>query len=692
VEARLDVTFLNAAFLFAALAALLPLVIHLISRRRVETVEWSSLRFLKELERRRIRRVRIRQILLLVIRSLIILFVAVALARPTLQGPLAGSVGRARTSVAIVLDESASMARSAGAGAAFDEALERVGEIIELLDEGDEAFLVTARSPATSLIPDGTVSPDVVRRALAERTVTDAATDYTGAVEVALEHLAAARNLNREIFIIGDMQSAGWGPAVDIQRPATDERSWPPRVYVLPVEAPGSNAGVVSASVERLYGGTPGRHAVVAEVANFGTRAIETPVRLFMDGVQVGQTGIRAEAGGVATARFAVTLDESVWHGGLVAIKQDAFTRDDERSIVIPPARTVEVLIARPEDSTEDAVYVARALDPTGSSERFRPVVVDPGDIARQEQGRFPVVVLADVGRLDDAAERWLRRHVEAGGGLFVVLGNRTDVRAWSGGALEELSRVALTGPVDRRGGVRLAPSGRGHPLLEGLTTGDRLIEDVPVRRALAARTSVETVLELPGIGPALTFAGAGDGAVAVLLFGLERAASDLSRSGLVVPLLHRVVGRLSGPASGAAVGTTGRPLDVPLAAQPTGGLVVETPNGRTVSTVARTGIRAIVTIEDTDTAGIYRVTDGSGMVAMAALTIDPAESALAAASVGAVAERLPGVDVRWIGSGEAVADAVLVARRGREIWRVFLYAALALLAVEMLLARQRGA
>ena len=92
----MGLTFLNGAFLIAAFAALLPIVIHLISRRRVETIDFSSLRFLKELERKRIRRVRLRQILLLIIRSLILLAAALALARPTLRGPLArGGSGRA---------------------------------------------------------------------------------------------------------------------------------------------------------------------------------------------------------------------------------------------------------------------------------------------------------------------------------------------------------------------------------------------------------------------------------------------------------------------------------------------------------------------------------------------------------------------------------------------------------------------
>ncbi len=682
-------TFLNAAFLFAALAALLPLIIHLISRRRVETVDWSSLRFLKELERKRIRRVRIRQILLLVIRSLIILLVALALARPTVRGPLAAGAARARTSVAILLDESASMTREAGDMTLFGAAMARAREIAALLNEGDEAFLVSAADPPETVIPEGTVSPDVLLEALSGRAPTDAATDYTGAVEKALSHLADARNLNRELYVVGDLAASGWSGSPSLPE-ATGAGDRPPGVYVLPLRGPVSNVGVVSVTRERIYGGTAGRYSVAAQVANTGTRPVDIPVRLFVDGVQVGQTGVAVDPGRSATARFAVALDETEWHAGRVALSDDAFPGDDERHFVVPPSRSVEVLIAGPGGALEDATYLRHALDPTGGSERFRPVVVEMEDVARQEQGRFPVVALADAGPLGPDAERWLRQHVGAGGGLLVVLGSRTDLRTWEGSVLSELTGVGLIGPVERRGGLRLAPAGRGHPLLEGLVTGERLIEDVLVRRALQAEAGGEVVLELPGVGPALVFSDRSGGSVATLLFGLERSSGDLARSGLVVPLLHRVAARLTGQAPGVGDGTAGRALDLELAVAPAGRVDVVSPDGSATAAPVSGGTAPAVKIEETREAGVYRVVSGGTTIAMAAVNIDPDESSLEPASPEDVEGRLTGLPVRFIGESEVVAEAVLTSRRGRELWRVFLYAALALLAAEMFLARPR--
>ncbi|MCJ7578736.1 MAG: BatA domain-containing protein, partial [candidate division Zixibacteria bacterium] len=71
--------FLNPIFIFAAgVAVLFPLLIHLFNRQKVKKVYFSSLLFLRSLEKTRMRRVKIKEYLLLLIRSLIILLVVAA--------------------------------------------------------------------------------------------------------------------------------------------------------------------------------------------------------------------------------------------------------------------------------------------------------------------------------------------------------------------------------------------------------------------------------------------------------------------------------------------------------------------------------------------------------------------------------------------------------------------------------------
>ena len=88
--------FLNPFVLFGMLAAGIPLVLHLLNLRKLRTVEFSTLRFLEELQQTRVRNLKLQQILLLILRTLIIVFAVLAFARPTIPGnlPLLGAQQR----------------------------------------------------------------------------------------------------------------------------------------------------------------------------------------------------------------------------------------------------------------------------------------------------------------------------------------------------------------------------------------------------------------------------------------------------------------------------------------------------------------------------------------------------------------------------------------------------------------------
>ena len=715
----MNFTFLNGALLFASFAALLPLLIHLISRRRVATVDFSSLRFLKELERKRIRRVRLRQILLLIVRSLIILAAALALARPTLKGPLAGGGGaHARTSVAIVIDDSASMRRAADGGDLLADALAAASEIAGLLDGGDQAFLVSAGDPARAVLGEGTFSPDALREAMNAMETRDAATDYSGAVELALDLLDGSRNLNRELYVLGDMQRTGWARRVSVRSPATTEvgeseaasqgGNDAPRTYLLPFDGPIANLGLSSAVVARKHGGTAGLYSVSARVSSYGRRSGEILMKLFVDGEQAGQAGIDVERGGSAIARFAAAVDESEWHEGWVELPPDALDADNRFYFVIPAARLTEVLVVRPDlaQGLDDADYVERALDPTTESSRFSVSVVPLDALSRQDDDRFPVVILADVGALDDGAEQWLLRHVDDGGGVFIVLGNRTDIRFWNKGILSELTGIQIRVPMERPKGVRLAPALQGHPLLEGLVFGERLIDDIAVWRAFdVSTTEVEEILELPGIGPALVLSRTAEGSetprsgvdlalprgeVATLMTGIDSSWSDLPRSGFIVPLVHRLVERLSRTSTRPGSAAVGEDLVVGLGGSSVGRVEVDLPSGRTMTTELRSTGAPSAVVERAVEPGIYRFHADGRTVALAAVNVDPRESDLVPADRSDVEEFLSPLPLTFIEPGAHLDEEVLQARYGRELWRAFLYVALALLALEMYLARPR--
>ena len=74
--------FASRAFLAAMVAAAGPLIIHLLNRQRYRTIDWAAMEFLLRAVRRRRRRVQLRDLLLLLLRTLAIVFFVLAMARP----------------------------------------------------------------------------------------------------------------------------------------------------------------------------------------------------------------------------------------------------------------------------------------------------------------------------------------------------------------------------------------------------------------------------------------------------------------------------------------------------------------------------------------------------------------------------------------------------------------------------------
>src|SRR3954451_14568710 len=104
-------TFISPIFLsFLALASV-PIIIHLLNRRRFQLVEWAPMKYLKLTIKTNRRRLRIEQILLLILRTLVIIFLFLAVARPVLSQGRGGGIlaSHARTSRFIVIDDSLSM-------------------------------------------------------------------------------------------------------------------------------------------------------------------------------------------------------------------------------------------------------------------------------------------------------------------------------------------------------------------------------------------------------------------------------------------------------------------------------------------------------------------------------------------------------------------------------------------------------
>ena len=149
-------TFLNPLYLFGLLAAGIPIVIHLLTRRRPKRITFPSVEFLREVNVAQLRRFRLREFLLLALRTLAIALLALALSKPALKGALGAGAGQATSSVVLLIDRSASMAAVEGRETLADRAKARARAVLASLDPGDEVQVIAFDARPEALFPQPT--------------------------------------------------------------------------------------------------------------------------------------------------------------------------------------------------------------------------------------------------------------------------------------------------------------------------------------------------------------------------------------------------------------------------------------------------------------------------------------------------------------------------------------------------------
>ena len=199
-------TFLNPFVLFGLAAAAIPILLHLLNLRKLKTIDFSTLRFLKELQKTSIRKLKAQQIILLILRTLIVIFSVLAFSRPTIKSTLPSIGTHAKSSIIVVLDNSLSMDITDEDGNRFSKAKKLTSEILGALEEGDEMAFI----PLSSLIKNRKRSFSRnfawLKEEIYHCSVNPATASLNDGLRAAQGLLDASLHVNKEIYILTDLQ------------------------------------------------------------------------------------------------------------------------------------------------------------------------------------------------------------------------------------------------------------------------------------------------------------------------------------------------------------------------------------------------------------------------------------------------------------------------------------------------------
>jgi len=363
-------TFLNTALLWGLLAASVPIIIHLINRRRHKTMKWAAMQFLLKATRESRGKKKLRHILILTCRALAIAALMFAAARPVVSG-LLGWGGGSIDTVVLILDRSASMELRPGDGLEPRRTivLERVADAMKSLG-GARLVLIDSATGE----PLEVASPDVLPE-ISQTAATDTAADFPALLTRAAEYLTETTGRS-EVWLASDLQSTNWEATEErwaSARASLQALPQPPAVRILAL----TGAGAPNNSISLLNSRRSGDELILELETSRDVDArgvAEIPLTTQLDGVRTTETLTLPAQSLRFQKRIALPSESETGHGW-VSIPADGNPRDNVAYFAYGPDRPVRTAIVAP--AGESAGYLALAAAPPGygtqQSERIDP-------------------------------------------------------------------------------------------------------------------------------------------------------------------------------------------------------------------------------------------------------------------------------------------------------------------------------
>lgn len=733
--------FINPWMLAGLAGVSLPVIAHLLSRKKYDVVQWGAMQFL-ELGRNARRRIRLEELLLMLLRMGMIALIAIALSRPWMSGPIAsGFAQKPACDVALVIDSSYSTDWRGKAKTPRQTEVAWAKELISGLGTGDTIGLLDARGQVTDAIPGLTRDRNLVRNTLDELPQPSGTSRLNEAIIRGLQLVNTGSNVSRHVVVVSDGQSHPWTDADEhfqLQLKELREQSTVP-AEVWMVSTQKQQAKPANDSVDRLQ---LSRELTVVDfpvrirtrIRNTGGRATANrKVYLEIDGQRLADKtlSVRVEPDGQATAEFEHRFRTPGSHLISVHIDTDSLPGDDraEAAISITDALPVLLVDGKPHaDVTRaETFFATSALTAPGNPTPWVAARTVPWTgFTQQSVGDAQVIVLANVGQLTDHQADVLAEFVDSGGGLAVTVGDQTDAQFYNDrlfnrgrGLLPAWLGSLETAPdEDDSPPVLIQSESLQLPWISRFQTGgdDGFLdaryanwyrvevsrelppEPAPVDEPVPAeaggtqpdRAPATTVARFTNGDPYIVSRRFGRGQVALLTSTLDADWTTLPAKPDYVAFLHELIFQLASGrvARNVEVGT---PLLFPIAqGDPVDNWVCIDPDDEELP-VHHAGdeLRPMIRVDDTWLPGVYRLRKGGLRPEFFVVDFDRTESDLTPLADERWAELTDDDRLRRIETPDELFEALKSDTARVELWHILLLVFLAILIGEVYLTRR---
>lgn len=689
--------FLNPAVLFGLLAASIPVLIHMLNLRKLKRIDFSTLAFLKELQKNKIRKIKFKQWLLLALRILIILFLVTAFARPTLKGiAIGGTTSAAKTTAVFILDDTFSMSAVDVKGSYLNLAKATIQELMEQMQEGDDVVLILVSNNSTDEVKT-TGNFSEFEKQVDEVNISYSSGYLHNAIVKAAKLLGDSKNFNKEIYLLSDFQS---GRLFEEESLSDFSQLLNDKVRLYTINYSGKeifNLGIDQLKIDNQIFERDKPVNFNVTVTNYSGQAVQNVVvSLFLNGERSSQQSVNIGAGESKIVSLQAVPKNKGYVNVIAEIEDDDILQDNKRytTFFIPEKIPVAIF----SDNQSDVKFLELAL--TAGDDKNSIIITNKNlnQLSSADLNQYDVVITAGSENVN-GIER-LKSYLANDGSLLLMPGEISSINKF-GELTKSLSLPAPTGMFGKlnsaESSVEFDKVELNHPVFKDIFSNQdkKKIESPEVYHFIKITTGGKGINIIP-LTDGSSFLGEykyGSGKIFLMNTAPVLSWSNLPLKGIFVPLLNKSIFYLAAKDNSKEELIAGETVEINSGNIVSPQIKIVRPDkAEELISPDKNAAGNYINYSNTSVTGSYKVFSDSKIVKEFSVNADPNESVTKYLSDKEFEDYLDKINFKGtfvrINKNEDPAGVILQSRFGSELWKYFVIIALLLALIEMAVAR----
>ncbi|MBN1903440.1 BatA domain-containing protein [Candidatus Sumerlaeota bacterium] len=551
----MNLIFLNPYLLLGTLAAAIPVVLHLLSRQRSKRIPFTALFLLRRVDVQTARRHKLVDILLLLLRTLLFLLIALALAKPMLRPRDVRGLATGNLLRIILIDDSLSSRLVYKGKSIYDRERSMAESALKNLPSGDAALLLTTSGTQTPESASPGRNASEILESLKNSKPSCSSRSSITSLNQLLQGLSESEKRGFEIVVITDRQKFSFEGSLEtgllLKRQA--------RIYLCPVEIPEEtdNLTLTQTNIQSALP-FPGFPVYMEyQILNHSPNPQDAIIRLWNDSQILEQKKQTVSGNASFTGNFTFTPRDIQNRTGRIEMESDALPEDNRFFFNLPLLEKAKILVVSAPNlesmEKDGSLFISIALEPFDKKEKdasfYQMEHASIDNIEKTDLDDFSLLFFLNIPEWKESIATHIEKYIKTGGAavffhgtpLFYLNSSKSPANLKS---IVPFRLEYARSKINKEQPEMIGDCDPDHPIIKSLKKIPRLdFSSIHFYQLLNIRIPPEgaafhTIMKTKKGSSLLIEKNIGKGKVLHLLSGLDPESGDLATKPFFIPFL----------------------------------------------------------------------------------------------------------------------------------------------------------